>query len=301
MNDDTLPDIVFGVQLRDINDNSIVQTKLLQMLGGPLPIITEVATDECNAISNLVAKDLDQDGFTDVVGHTTDYERQNLNNSKICIFKGTETGLVLDNEHVANDTSLDLNNAGVRAAGLIDRNNDVTLDLYLLGENKEYWIEVGATDGPKFEEFDYDNTILTDQTITAITAFDFDSDANEDIVMSVNDNNGSGRFITVPKSGDGTNWAEAQAYENMFNLCKVDGHMWISQSLYGGNGFYNFDPSFFEGMAAANNLGVIYSAFVVNIEPYKQFFMPCDKEMLKGINLNKVINFLIILFSNQNE
>ena len=87
MNDDTLPDIVFGVQLRDINDNSIVQTKLLQMLGGPLPIITEVATDECNAISNLVAKDLDQDGFTDVVGHTTDYERQNLNNSKICIFK----------------------------------------------------------------------------------------------------------------------------------------------------------------------------------------------------------------------
>ena len=218
MNDDTLPDIVFGVQLRDINDNSIVQTKLLQMLGGPLPIITEVATDECNAISNLVAKDLDQDGFTDVVGHTTDYERQNLNNSKICIFKGTETGLVLDNEHVANDTSLDLNNAGVRAAGLIDRNNDVTLDLYLLGENKEYWIEVGATDGPKFEEFDYDNTILTDQTITAITAFDFDSDANEDIVMSVNDNNGSGRFITVPKSGDGTNWAEAQAYENIPTL-----------------------------------------------------------------------------------
>ena len=82
----------------------------------------------------------------------------------------------------------------------------------------------------------------------------------------------------------------AQAYENMFNLCKVNGYMWISQSLYCGNGFYNFDPSFFEGMAAANNLGVIYSAFVVNVEPYKQFFIPCDKELLKGINLNKVIN-----------
>ena len=95
----------------------------------------------------------------------------------------------------------------------------------------------------------------------------------------------------------------AQAYENMFNLCKVDGHMWISQSLYGGNGFYNFDPSFFEGMAAANNLGVIYSAFVVNIEPYKQFFMPCDKEMLKGINLNKVINIDVtyILKKRQNK
>ena len=55
-------------------------------MSGPTPI-TEVATDECNAISNLVAKDLDQDGFTDVVGHTTDYERQNLNNSKICILR----------------------------------------------------------------------------------------------------------------------------------------------------------------------------------------------------------------------
>ena len=43
VNDDSLPDIVFGVQIRD-TDNNVVQTKLLQMLGGPLPIITEVVT-----------------------------------------------------------------------------------------------------------------------------------------------------------------------------------------------------------------------------------------------------------------
>ena len=109
-------------------------------------------------ISNLVAKDLDQDGFTDVVGHTTDYERQNFESPKICIFKGTETGLVLDNEHVANDTSLDLNNG--KSGHLIDRNNDVTLGFIFTLENKEYWIEVGATDGPKFEEFDYDTILL---------------------------------------------------------------------------------------------------------------------------------------------
>ena len=216
-NDDSLPDIVFGVQIRD-TDNNVVQTKLLQMLGGPLPIITEVVTDECDGISNLLAKDLDQDGYTDVIGISTDYERKNLNTSKVCVFKGTATGLVLDNEHVTNETTLDLNNANIRAGGLIDRNNDVTLDIYLLGESKEYWIEVGATDGPKFEEFDYDNTVLTDHTITALTGFDFDSNSIEVIVLAAYDNNGAGKFITIPKSGDGTNWAEALVYENVPTL-----------------------------------------------------------------------------------
>ena len=149
VNDDSIPDIIFGVQTRSTADDSIVQTKLLQMLGGPLPIITEIVTDECDAISVLIPKDLDQDGFTDVIGLSSDHERQNLNTSKLCFFKGTNTGLGLDNEFVTNETSLDLSNTGLRIAGLIDRNNNVALDIYLLGESKEYWIEVGASDGPK--------------------------------------------------------------------------------------------------------------------------------------------------------
>ena len=60
INDDSIPDIVFGVQTRSTADDSIVQTKLLQMLGGPLPIITEIVTDECDAISVLIPRDLDQ-------------------------------------------------------------------------------------------------------------------------------------------------------------------------------------------------------------------------------------------------
>ena len=215
MNDDSIPDIIFGVQTRSTADDSLVQTKLLQMLGGPLPIITEIVTDECDAISVLLPKDLDQDGFTDVIGLSSDHERQNLNTSKLCFFKGTETGLVLDNEFVTNETSLDLSNAGLRIAGLIDRNNDVALDVYLLGESKEYWIEVGASDGPKIEEFDYDNTALNGLTITDVTGFDFDSNSNEDIVFSAYDSEGNGKFVTVPKSGDGTNWAEVLTYDNI--------------------------------------------------------------------------------------
>ena len=214
-NNDSIPDIVFGVQIRSTADDSIVQTKLLQMLGGPLPIITEIITDECDAISNLIPKDLDQDSSTDVIGLSSDYERQNLNTSKMCIFKGTNLGLVLDNELVANETDLDFNNSGIRAGGLIDRNNNVALDIYLLGESKEYWIEVGATDGPKFEEFDYDSSVLEGLILSDIIAFDFDSDSNEDIVFAAYDSQGSGKFITVPRSGDGTNWAEALTYENI--------------------------------------------------------------------------------------
>tara|TARA_B100000989_G_C19531918_1_gene470536 strand:- start:2434 stop:3276 length:843 start_codon:yes stop_codon:yes gene_type:complete len=81
-----------------------------------------------------------------------------------------------------------------------------------------------------------------------------------------------------------------QAYENMYNLCKKNGYMWIVQSLYNGNGFFNFDPSYFEGMAAANNLSITHSAFVVNQDTYKQFFIPCDKELLKSVDLNNIIN-----------
>ena len=36
-----------------------------------------------------------------------------------------------------------------------------------------------------------------------------------------------------------------QAYKTMYDLCKKDGYMWIFQSVHGGNGFYNFDQSFF--------------------------------------------------------
>ena len=215
VNDDQVPDVIFGVQIRKVADNSLVRTHLLQLLGGPFPIITEVVTDECDAVSTLIPKDLDQDSYTDVIGASSDYERQNLSTSKICLFKGTDTGLVLDNELVANDTSLDLANADLITTGLIDRNNNVALDIYLLTGTKEYWIEIGASDGPKFEEFDYDPSVLAGLTVSKVLSFDFDANSNEDILFTAYDSTGAGKFITVPKSGDGTNWAEYLVYDNV--------------------------------------------------------------------------------------
>jgi len=50
-------------------------------------------------------------------------------------------------------------------------------------------------------------------TITSATVIDFDLDSNNDIVLAAYDSNNQGKFITVPRSGDGTNWGEALSYE----------------------------------------------------------------------------------------
>ena len=214
-NDDNIPDIVFGFQIRKSSDNTLVDSKLLQFLGGPLPLITEITNDDCDAVTNLTPKDLDADGYTDLIASTNDYERKNLGTSKICFFKGTDTGIELDNSFVNNETSLELANADVRIVGLIDRNNNSILDVYLLTGSKEYWIEIGAENGPKLEEFDYEAVDFDNQTITSIAGFDFDVDTNPDIVLASYSQNNQGFFTVVPKSGDGTNWFEALTYENV--------------------------------------------------------------------------------------
>ncbi len=81
-----------------------------------------------------------------------------------------------------------------------------------------------------------------------------------------------------------------EAYRTMYNLCKKNGYIWISQSVYGGNGFFNFDSSFFEHFAASNNLSIIYSAYLVNLPDYKQFPIPLNKDLFETLNLNKISN-----------
>ena len=97
---------------------------------------------------------------------------------------------------------------------LSDRNNDLVPDFYMLTGTNEYWIERGIEDAPKFEEFSYDNTAIVDRTITAGTTIDFDSDSNVDIVLATVNANGDAEYVTVPRSGDGTNWNEAVVVSN---------------------------------------------------------------------------------------
>ena len=79
-----------------------------------------------------------------------------------------------------------------------------------------------------------------------------------------------------------------EAYKTMYNITKINGLMWIRQSVYNGNGFFNFDKSFFEGMAVANNLSILFSSYVVKVNLYEEYLIPCSKELLSSVDFNKV-------------
>ena len=79
-----------------------------------------------------------------------------------------------------------------------------------------------------------------------------------------------------------------EAYKTMYNLTKKNGFIWITQSVYGGNGFFNFDASFFEGYASANNLSIVHACYLVKLSTYDQIIIPCNKNLFNAINLSKV-------------
>jgi hypothetical protein len=73
----------------------------------------------------------------------------------------------------------------------------------------------------------------------------------------------------------------AEAYRTMHRLCRQNGYMWVNQAVVNGNGYFNFDVAFFEGMAAANNYSIAYAAFVVTTK-HGQYHIPCSKDLLEA-------------------
>lgn len=94
-----------------------------------------------------------------------------------------------------------------------------------------------------------------------------------------------------------------ESYKTMYELCKKNGFIWIFQSVYGGNGFFNFDKSFFEGYAAANNLSVIFSSYLVHVNEYDQFAIPCNKDLFSVLDLTKIkdVSITYIFRKNTND
>ena len=207
---DLIPDIFIGLQIRKSSDQSLVETIFLQSIGGPDPIITEIDASGCSGSSIMLPIDLNGDGPVDLITSSSDLQRQ-TEGSNLCHFKGSATGLVFDDTFITNETNLDFNDAKVVTMGLVDRDNDLRPDLYLLTEEYEYWVQADGT--PDYEEFSYDGTLISELVITSATVIDFDLDSTNDIVLAAYDSNGQGKFISVPRSGDGTNWGEALSYE----------------------------------------------------------------------------------------
>ena len=83
-----------------------------------------------------------------------------------------------------------------------------------------------------------------------------------------------------------------ETYRTMHNLCAKEGNLIIFNSIFGGNGFYNFDLSYFENIAAVNEYSVIFSKlFFINKNDY--ISTPINKDLLKLINLNNIENIYV--------
>ncbi len=78
-----------------------------------------------------------------------------------------------------------------------------------------------------------------------------------------------------------------EAYRTMHKLCRKKGYMIIFQAYLKGNGFYQFDHSTIDNVAAANNYSIIHSCFVISKDK-KSFTLPLDESYLQLVNLNNI-------------
>lgn len=115
-----------------------------------------------------------------------------------------------------------------------------------------------------------------------------------DLNYPLKNNNLLNKFDLVTDFGNNEHiFNIGEAYKTMYQICKKNGFLWIFQSVYNGNGFYNFDQSFFEGLAAANQMSIVHSCYLVHTNEYEQFVIPCNKDLLNTFDLTKVKNISI--------
>ena len=99
----------------------------------------------------------------------------------------------------------------------------------------------------------------------------------------------------------------AEAYRSMHRLCRNQGLMISCQGVWNTNGYYFFDLSFFEGLAAANDYKILFSSYVVGLESaeagsYHQFHVPLSRPLLDALDKSKVKSLgICYVFQKQNE
>ena len=85
-----------------------------------------------------------------------------------------------------------------------------------------------------------------------------------------------------------------EAYRTLHRLCKPGGLMVICQGVFGGNGYFLFDLSFFEGVAAANNLKILFAGYLLTLKTLtkagsaNQYFIPAQRDLLETVDLSKI-------------
>ncbi len=98
-----------------------------------------------------------------------------------------------------------------------------------------------------------------------------------------------------------------EAYKTVHKITKPGGLIIIYQAKIGGNGYYQFDRFFFEGLAAANNYKIVISNYTIILNEktkegsYKQFRIPFSQDFLNIINKESVKNVGLEIIFQKNE
>ena len=66
-----------------------------------------------------------------------------------------------------------------------------------------------------------------------------------------------------------------EGYRIIHRLCKPSGLITLVTPVYGSNGYFNFDLSFYEGMAAANGYSILFSSFILTLN--KNYLTPEER------------------------
>ena len=99
----------------------------------------------------------------------------------------------------------------------------------------------------------------------------------------------------------------AETYRTMHRLCKPKGLIVIAQSLWGGNGYFLYDESFFDGIAAANNYKIIFNSYVIATGSKtpngsdNQFHIPLNRDLLKTIDLSNANIGVYVVLQKQDK
>ena len=123
---------------------------------------------------------------------------------------------------------------------------------------------------------------------------------NHDLNLPYNDNSKFNKYDVVTDYGSCEHvFNISECYKTVHNLTKPGGFIIIAQGTYKGNGYFLFDKSFFDGIAAANNYKVIYSSYIVmpgtktQDGSSHQFHIPQSEYLFNTLNINMLSNVAI--------
>jgi len=113
----------------------------------------------------------------------------------------------------------------------------------------------------------------------------------QDLNYPISDKSLIGKYDLVTDFGNNEHpFNFIETFKTMHKLCKEKGYLMIDQCVFKGNGFVNFDVSFFENFAAVNHYSTIHSCLVFHFSNKKYFTTPIEKDYLNLVDLNKVEN-----------